>query len=103
MQHPLDEFARSAQLDNVKAVGDPHYDDPSLALMFQQIKGKSLQTTVGSSEVAGQTEFNFVLHTASVFKRMGKYLLAVLCVPARLCIPFRLSCTSTGACAELGL
>ncbi|KZV81002.1 hypothetical protein EXIGLDRAFT_780266 [Exidia glandulosa HHB12029] len=75
--NPLDAFARSANLSNVKEIGDPHYDDPSLALMFLQLKSKSLQTAKGSSEISGQTEFNFVLHTASVFKRMGCHVLAL--------------------------
>ncbi|EJD52247.1 hypothetical protein AURDEDRAFT_159101 [Auricularia subglabra TFB-10046 SS5] len=75
--NPLDEFVKSARLTSVKEIGDPHYDDPSLALMFRQLKSKSLQTAKGSSEISGQTEFNFVLHTASVFKRMGCHVLAV--------------------------
>lgn len=61
----------------VTDIGDPHYDDPSLALMFRQLKSKSLQTAKGSSEISGQTEFNFVLHTANVFRRMGCHILAL--------------------------
>lgn len=45
--------------------------------MFHQLKDKSLQTAKGSSEISGQTEFNFVLHTATVFKRMGCHVLAL--------------------------
>lgn len=52
-------------------VGDPHYDDPSLALLFSQLKSKTLQTAKGTSEISGRTEFNFVLQTARVFTRMG--------------------------------
>lgn len=54
-------------------VGDPHYDDPSLALLFSQLKLKSLQTAKGTSEISGRTEFNFVLQMARVFCRMGEY------------------------------
>jgi hypothetical protein len=52
-------------------IGDPNYDDPSLALLLSQLKIKTLQTAQGTSEISGQTEFNFVLQTARVFVRMG--------------------------------
>lgn len=52
-------------------IGDPHYDDPSLALLFSQLKSKTLQTAQGTSEISGRTEFNFVLQIARVFCRMG--------------------------------
>lgn len=52
-------------------IGSPHYDDPSLALLFSQLKSKTLQTAKGTSEISGQTEFNFVLQIARVFIRMG--------------------------------
>jgi hypothetical protein len=42
-----------------------------LALLFSQLKIKTLQTAKGTSEISGQTEFNFVLQTARVFLRMG--------------------------------
>jgi hypothetical protein len=47
------------------------YDDTSLALLFSQLKSKSLQTLKGASEISGQTEFNFVIQIARVFCRMG--------------------------------
>lgn len=53
-------------------IGDPHYDDPSLAILFSQLKSKSLQTAKGTSEISGRTEFNFVLQIARVFSRMGE-------------------------------
>jgi hypothetical protein len=60
-------------LDTVPSdIGDPHYDDPSLALLFSQLKMKTLQTAKGTSEISGRTEFNFVLQTARVFVRMGR-------------------------------
>lgn len=54
-------------------IGDPHYDDPSLALLFSQLKSMTLQTAKGTSEISGRTEFNFVLQMARVFCRMGEY------------------------------
>lgn len=62
---------------NVTVIGDPHYDDPSLALLFSQLKSKTLQTAKGTSDISGRTEFNFVLQTARVFCRMGCHALAL--------------------------
>ncbi|TFK56949.1 hypothetical protein OE88DRAFT_1743465 [Heliocybe sulcata] len=62
----------------VTEIGDPHYDDPSLALLFSQLKLKTLQTAKGTSEISGQTEFNFVLQIARVFCRLGKHCCHVL-------------------------
>ena len=56
----------------IQEIGEPHYDDPSLALLFSQLKSKTLQTAKGTSEISGCTEFNFVLQIARVFCRMGK-------------------------------
>ena len=56
----------------IPSIGDPHYDDTSLALLFSQLKMKTLQTAKGTSEISGRTEFNFVLQIARVFCRMGK-------------------------------
>lgn len=53
-------------------VGTSHNDDPSLLLLFQHLKSKSLQTAKGTSEIKGKTEFDFVLHNARVFCRMGE-------------------------------
>jgi len=61
----------------VTEIGNPNYDDPSLALLFAQLKEKTLQTAKGTSEISGRTEFNFVLQTARVFCRMGCHALAV--------------------------
>ncbi|KEP50346.1 RAVE protein 1 carboxy-terminal protein [Rhizoctonia solani 123E] len=58
-------------------IGNPHFDDPSLALLFAQLKSKSLQTVKGVSEISGQMEFNFVLQMARVFCRMGCHPLAL--------------------------
>lgn len=69
-QTPLTDLASSLDAKLVE-IGDPHYDDPSLALLFSQLKSKTLQTAKGTSEISGRTEFNFVLQTARVFTRMG--------------------------------
>jgi len=61
----------------VAEIGNPHYDDPSLALLFMQLKDKSLQTVKGMTEISGRTEFNFVLQIARVFTRMGCHPLAL--------------------------
>jgi hypothetical protein len=53
-------------------VGNPENDDPSLLLLFQHLKRKSLQTAKGTSEIAEKLEFDFVMHNARVFFRMGK-------------------------------
>ena len=57
----------------IPSIGDPHYDDTSLALLFSQLKMKTLQTAKGTSEISGRTEFNFVLQIARVFCRMGMF------------------------------
>ncbi|KAI0778601.1 WD repeat-containing protein [Trametes elegans] len=73
---PLQDMA--AVLDvSITEIGDPHYDDPSLALLFSQLKSKTLQTAQGTSEISGRTEFNFVLQIARVFCRMGCHVLAL--------------------------
>ena len=54
------------------AVGLSENDDPSLLLLFQYLKSKSLQTAKGTSEIPSKLEFDFVLHNARVFFRMGQ-------------------------------
>ena len=58
-------------------VGDPANDDPSLLLLFQHLKSKSLQTAKGTSEIPEKTEFDFVLHNARVFFRLGESALLI--------------------------
>ncbi|KAF8973548.1 WD repeat-containing protein [Flammula alnicola] len=58
-------------------IGEPHYDDPGLALLFSQLRSKTLQTAKGTSEISGRSEFNFVLQMARVFCRMGCHVLAL--------------------------
>lgn len=75
-QTPLKDLRPSLDPDvfPIVTVGDAHDDDPSLALLFAQIRAHSLQTAKGSSEVPSRTEFSFVLHNARVFTRMGPSL-----------------------------
>ncbi|KAI0830734.1 WD repeat-containing protein [Trametes gibbosa] len=73
---PLQDMASAVDVSIVE-IGDPHYDDPSLALLFSQLKSKTLQTAQGTSEISGRTEFNFVLQIARVFCRMGCHVLAL--------------------------
>jgi len=61
-------------------IGEPHYDDTSLALLFSQLRSKTLQTAKGTSEISGQMEFNFVLQIARVFCRMGAWVLKCYCL-----------------------
>jgi RAVE protein 1 C terminal len=56
----------------ISEIGEPHYDDPSLALLFSQLRSKTLQAAKGTSEISGRAEFNFVLQMSRVFCRMGK-------------------------------
>lgn len=69
----MDEVAESWLSDKPLPVGNPENDDPSLLLLFQHLKSKSLQTAKGTSEIPEKTEFDFVLHNARVFFRMGQW------------------------------
>jgi hypothetical protein len=56
----------------VTEIKEPHYDDPSLALLFSQLGSKTLQAAKGTSEISGRAEFNFILQMSRVFCRMGE-------------------------------
>ncbi|KAH8099423.1 WD repeat-containing protein [Cristinia sonorae] len=73
---PLQDLANSLAIPVID-IGEPHFDDPSLALLFSQLKTKTLQTAKGTSEISGRTEFNFVLQMSRVFCRMGCHALAL--------------------------
>ena len=68
---PLQDIAAAFSLQ-ISEIGEPHYDDPSLALLFSQLRSKTLQAAKGTSEISGRAEFNFVLQMSRVFCRMGK-------------------------------
>ena len=59
----------------IKLIGNQNYDDTSLALLFGQLKMKTLQTAKGANEISEATEFNFVLQIARIFCRMGAFKL----------------------------
>lgn len=92
-QTPLTELASSLDV-TITEVGDPHYDDPSLALLFSQLRLMTLQTAKGTSKISGRTEFNFVLQMARVLCRMGEYRHVVLFHLIIMYRLYRLSCAS---------
>lgn len=69
-QTPLRDIASASDVQ-VSDITEPHYDDTSLALLFAQLRSKTLQAAQGTSEISGRSEFNFVLQIARVFCRMG--------------------------------
>lgn len=73
---PLQELSQELDI-LVDEIGEPHYDDTSLALLFAQLRSKTLQAAKGASEISGRLEFNFVLQIARVFSRMGCHVLAL--------------------------
>ncbi|KAJ3966484.1 RAVE protein 1 C terminal-domain-containing protein [Lentinula raphanica] len=79
---PLQELASILDVP-VKDIGEPHYDDPSLALLFSQLRSKTLQAAKGNSEIPGRLEFNFVLQIARVFCRMGIVIPCIVAFDAR--------------------
>ncbi|EIW73255.1 hypothetical protein TREMEDRAFT_24795 [Tremella mesenterica DSM 1558] len=74
---PMDDVAYDWSPENELSVGNPENDDPSLLLLFQHLKSKSLQTAKGTNEIPEKVEFDFVLHNARVFFRMGCHALAL--------------------------
>lgn len=68
---PLDDVVSEWSTGKLPPAGNPENDDPSLLLLFQYLKSRSLQTAKGTSEIPEKTEFDFVLHNARVFFRMG--------------------------------
>jgi hypothetical protein len=71
LQTPLRDLARAVDERIVDIGREPHYDDPGLALLFTQLKTKSLQTMKGASEISGRVEFRFVMQIIRAFIRMG--------------------------------
>ncbi|EIW86859.1 hypothetical protein CONPUDRAFT_46132 [Coniophora puteana RWD-64-598 SS2] len=73
---PLRDLVTSLSI-TIEEVKESSYDDPSLALLFSQLRDKTLQAAKGTSEISGRAEFNFVLQMARVFRRMGCHALAL--------------------------
>lgn len=52
-------------------------NDPALAVLYKQLREKSLQTLKGASQIPPVAEWNFVLRNARLYDRMGCDLLAL--------------------------
>ncbi|KAF2458784.1 RAVE protein 1 C terminal-domain-containing protein [Lineolata rhizophorae] len=52
-------------------------DDAALIVLYKQLRDKSLQTLRGAIMVSPKLEWDFVLHTARLYQRMGCDLLAL--------------------------
>lgn len=52
-------------------------DDPALIVLYKQLRDKSLQTLRGALSLNPRAEWEFVLHTAGLYERMGCDLLAL--------------------------
>ncbi|KAL1651809.1 regulator of (H+)-ATPase in vacuolar membrane [Didymella pomorum] len=52
-------------------------DDPALVVLYKQLREKSLQTLRGATQILPREEWEFVLHTASLYERMGCDVLAL--------------------------
>lgn len=52
-------------------------DDPALVVLYKQLREKSLQTLRGAIMVAPRVEWEFVVHTARMYERMGCDFLAL--------------------------
>ncbi|KAI1341649.1 RAVE protein 1 C terminal-domain-containing protein [Xylariaceae sp. FL0016] len=52
-------------------------DDPALVVLYSQLRSKSLQTLRGASKVMPRTEWEFVIHNAGLYDRMGCDLLGL--------------------------
>ncbi|KKA27492.1 hypothetical protein TD95_001963 [Thielaviopsis punctulata] len=52
-------------------------DDPALVVLFGQLRQKTLQTLRGAAKVSPRTEWEFVLHSAKLYDRMGCDLLGL--------------------------
>ncbi|KAG6001213.1 hypothetical protein E4U21_004612 [Claviceps maximensis] len=52
-------------------------DDPALVVLYSQLRAKTLQTLRGASKVSPKVEWEFVLHSAKLYDRMGCDLLGL--------------------------
>ncbi|AEO71621.1 f9fa59cc-7d82-44e7-b430-5129f564278b [Thermothielavioides terrestris] len=52
-------------------------DDPALVILYRQLRQKTLQTLRGASKVTPKVEWEFVLHNARLYDRMGCDLLGL--------------------------
>jgi hypothetical protein len=52
-------------------------DDPALVVLYKQLREKSLLTLRGATMIGLREEWDFVLHTANLYERMGCDVLAL--------------------------
>lgn len=52
-------------------------DDPALIILYSQLRQKTLQTLRGASKITPRVEWEFVLHSARLYDRMGCDLLGL--------------------------
>jgi hypothetical protein len=52
-------------------------DDPALVILYRQLRQQTLQTLRGASKVTPKVEWEFVLHNARLYGRMGCDLLGL--------------------------
>lgn len=52
-------------------------DDPALVVLYSQLRQQTLQTLRGASKVTPYAEWQFVLHSAKIYDRMGCDLLGL--------------------------
>lgn len=52
-------------------------DDPALVVLYSQLRQQTLQTLRGASKVRPVVEWEFVLHSAKLYDRMGCDLLGL--------------------------
>lgn len=52
-------------------------DDPALVVLYAQLREKTLQTLRGASKITPRVEWEFVLHSAKLYDRMGCDLLGL--------------------------
>jgi hypothetical protein len=52
-------------------------DDPALVVLYSQLRAKTLQTLRGASRITPKVEWEFVIHSARLYDRMGCDLLAI--------------------------
>ena len=52
-------------------------DDPSLIILYSQLRQMTLQTLRGASRVTPKVEWAFILHSARLYDRMGCDILAL--------------------------
>ncbi|KAI9789643.1 MAG: regulator of (H+)-ATPase in vacuolar membrane [Piccolia ochrophora] len=52
-------------------------DDPALVVLYKQLRAKTLQTLRGASKISPKVEWEFVMHNARLYDRMGCDILAL--------------------------